>query len=138
LAVSLSFVSKVAFAVVLTGAIFVSACARAPRHSVPAGELRRLVGSALGLYAIGGVATLTHHPALAGMVYATGIAIAALAAWLSRGRDQDDPPGGSEPFDEPPPPEPDGVPRLDWERFEREFRDWERTSRPSRQPSGRP
>jgi hypothetical protein len=127
--VSLSFASKVAFAVVLAGAIFVSACARAPRHSVPATELRRLVGSALVLYAVGGLATLTHHPALAAMVYATGIGIAALAAWLSRGRDQDDPPGGSEPFDEPPPPEPEGVPGLDWDRFEREFRDWERRSR---------
>lgn len=132
--VSLSFASKVAFAVVLTLAIFVSAYARAPRHSVPAGELRRLVGSALVLYAVGGLATLTHHPALAAMVYATGIGIAALAAWLSRGRDQDDPPGGAEPFDEPPPPEPDGMPRLEWERFEREFRDWERRSR---QPSHR-
>jgi hypothetical protein len=132
--VSLSFASKVAFAVVLAMAILVSACARAPRHSVPASELRRLVASALVLYAVGGLATITHHPALAAMVYATGIAIAALAAWLSRGRDQDDPPGGSEPFDEPPPPEPDGVPRLDWERFERDFREWERRSR---QPSGR-
>jgi hypothetical protein len=132
--VSLSFASKVAFAVVLATAVFVSACARAPRQSVPAAELRRLVASALVLYAVGSLATLTHHPALAAMVYASGIAIAALAAWLSRGRDQDDPPGGSEPFDEPPPPEPDGVPRLDWERFEREFRDWERRSR---QPSSR-
>jgi hypothetical protein len=132
--VSLSFASKVAFAVVLAMAIVVSACARAPRHSVPASELRRLVASALVLYAVGGLATVTHHSVLAALVYATGIAIAALAAWLSRGRDQDDPPGGSEPFDEPPPPEPEGVPRLDWERFEREFRDWERRSR---QPSGR-
>jgi len=127
--VSLSLASKVAFAVVLGLAIFVSACARAPRHSVPAAELRRLVASALLLYAVGGVATLTHHSALAGLVYASGIAIAALAAWLSRGRDQDDPPGGAEPFDEPPPPEPDGMPRLDWERFERDFRDWERRQR---------
>jgi hypothetical protein len=132
--VSLSFASKVAFAVVLTAAIIVSACARAPRRSVPPAELRRLVASALVLYAIGGLATLTHHPALAALVYATGIAIAALAAWLSRGRDQDDPPGGRDPFDEPPPPEPDGVPRFDWERFEQQFRDWERRNR---QPSPR-
>jgi hypothetical protein len=133
--VSLSFASKVGFALVITMAILVSACARAPRPSVPTAELRRLLASALVLYAVGGLATLTQHPALAALVYAAGIAIAALAAWLSRGRDQDDPPGGAEPFDEPPPPEPDGVPRLDWERFEREFRDWER--RRSRQPSGR-
>ncbi|MGI8714187.1 MAG: hypothetical protein ACR2NR_13630 [Solirubrobacteraceae bacterium] len=132
--VSLSLVSKLAFAIVLGLAIFVSACARAPRRSVPAAELRRLVASALILYAVGGLATLTHHPALAALVYATGIAIAALAAWLSRGRDQDDPPDGDEPLHEPPPPEPDGVPRLEWERFEREFRDWERRTR---QPTGR-
>jgi hypothetical protein len=131
---SLSFISRVAFAIVLAVAIFVSACARAPRHTVPAAELRRLVVSALVLYAVGVLATLTHHAALAAAVYAIGIGVAALAAWLSRGRDQDDPPGGSEPFDEPPPPEPDGVPPLDWERFEREFRDWERGAR---EPSAR-
>ena len=131
---SLSFVTKVAFAVVLAAAIFVSACARAPRQAVPAADLRRLVGSALALYLVGGLATLTHHPGLAALVYATGIALAALAAWLSRGRDQDDPPGGSDPSHDPPPTEPDGVPGLDWERFEREFREWERRTA---QPSGR-
>ena len=127
--VSLSFVSRLAFAIVLAMAIFVSACARAPRHPVPSSELRRLVVSALVLYAVGALATLTHHGVLAAFVFAAGIGVAALAAWLSRGRDQDDPPGGCTPFDEPPPPEPDGMPRLDWEHFEREFRDWERRSR---------
>jgi hypothetical protein len=116
---------KLAFAAILVAAIATSACARAPRRAADPAELRRLVICALGLYAIGGLATLTHHSALAAIVYATGISVAALAAWLSRGRDQEDPPdGGSEPVDEQPPPGPDGVPWWDWERFERDFREY--------------
>jgi hypothetical protein len=61
---------------------------------------------------------------LAAMVYAAGITICALAAWLSRGSDSEDPPRGEEPFDEQPPPEPDGLPDLDWESFERQFRSY--------------
>jgi hypothetical protein len=131
--VSLSVAWKLMFAIALGLAIFMSAFARAPRHSVPSSDLRRLVICALTLYGVGGVATLTHHAGLAGLVYAVGIAVAALAAWLSRGRDQEDPPGGGhEPVDEQPPPEPDGVPRLDWAKFEREFRDWaDRTREPT-------
>jgi hypothetical protein len=120
---------KLAFAVVLVAAIATSACARAPRRSADPAELRRLVICALGLYAVGALATLTHHSILAGLVYATGISVAALAAWLSRGRDQEDPPdGGCEPVDEQPPPGPDGVPWWDWDRFEREFREYARLS----------
>jgi hypothetical protein len=79
--------------------------------------------SALGLYAVGGLASLTHHPELAAFVYASGIIICALAAWLSRGSDSEDPPSdGEDPADEQPPPEPDGVPRFDWAAFERDFR----------------
>jgi hypothetical protein len=118
---------KLAFALVLVAAIATSACARAPRRSADPVELRRLVGCALALYAVGGLATLTHHSMLAGLVYAAGIGVAALAAWLSRGRDQEDPPdGGFEPVDEEPPPQPDGMLWSDWERFEREFRDYAR------------
>jgi hypothetical protein len=119
---TLSSAWRLAFAVALVGAILLSACARAPRQSVPTAELRRLVLCALGLYAIGGVASLEHHQVLAGLVYGAGIMVAALAAWLSRGRDREDPPDGEEPADEQPPPEPDGVPRLDWAAFERDFR----------------
>jgi hypothetical protein len=50
--------------------------------------------------------------------------VAALAAWLSRGRDQEDPPDSDGPADGPPPPEPDGLPGFDWTRFEREFGDY--------------
>jgi hypothetical protein len=120
---------KLAFAIVLVAAIATSAFARAPRRSADPVALRRLVGCALTLYAVGGLATLTHHSALAGLVYGAGISVAALAAWLSRGRDQGNPPdGGPDPVDEQPPPRPDGVPWWDWERFEREFGDYARRS----------
>jgi hypothetical protein len=118
-----------AFALVFCLAILTSACARAPRRSVPSAELRRLVLCALTLYAVGGMATLTHHAMMAGVLYGSGIMISALAAWLSRGRDQEDPPDGDEPVDEQPPPEPDGVPRFDWAAFERDFRAYERARR---------
>jgi hypothetical protein len=122
---SLSAALKLAFALALVGAIFLSACARAPRQAVPRAELRRLVVCALTLYAVGGLASLTHHQQLAALVYGAGIMVAALAAWLSRGRDQEDPPDDDDrPVDEQPPPEPDGMPRLDWAAFEREFRDY--------------
>ncbi len=113
---------KLILAVTLAGAIVVSARASAPRRAVPDGELRRLVASALVLYMVGGVASLTHHPGLAGLVYAAGIITCALAAWLSRGTDSEDPPRGDEPVDEQPPPEPDGLPTLNWAEFERAFR----------------
>jgi hypothetical protein len=113
---------KLALAIALLAAICASACARAPRRSVPRADLRRLVVAALTLYAVGAVASLTHHTMLAGLVFASGIALCALAAWLSRGSDSEGPPGGEEPVDEQPPPEPDAVPRFDWASFEREFR----------------
>jgi hypothetical protein len=126
---------RLAFAVGLCAAIFTSACVRAPRRSVPGGELRLLVGCALMLYLVGGLASLTHHTMLAGFVYGAGIVIAAVAVWLSRGRDQEDPPDGDEPADEQPPPEPDGVPpKLDWPAFERDFRAY---AHRQRQPTSR-
>ncbi len=133
--VPLTVAWKLGFAAVLVVAILASACARAPRRAVPAAELRRLVVCALALYAVGGVASFTRHAALAAVVYGAGISVAALAAWLSRGRDQEDPPDdGDEPVDEQPPPEPDGVPRLDWAQFEREFREYARRQRAPAQP----
>lgn len=127
--VQLSVVWKLAFAAVLVAAILASAFVRAPRRSAPPGELRRLVICALVLYGVGGLASLSHHPALAGLVYGAGISIAALAAWLSRGRDQEDPPDGDQPMAPPPPPDPDGM-RLDWQRFERDFREYAQRQRP--------
>jgi hypothetical protein len=115
---------KVVLAVVLGAGIFVSLYARAPRRAIPGDELRRLVFSALGLYAVGGLASITHHPMLAALLYAAGISVCALAAWLSRGDDSEDPPDGEEPVDEQPPPEPDGLPGFDWDAFERDFRSY--------------
>jgi hypothetical protein len=134
--VPLTLVWKAAFAVVLVMAILASACAKAPRRAIPPAELRRLVVCAVVLYAVGALASLTHHPALAGLVFGAGISVAALAAWLSRGRDQEDPPDGDEPVDEHPPPEPDGVPRLDWAHFEREFRQYARQHPPPTRVGG--
>jgi hypothetical protein len=119
-------------ALVLIAAIAISALVRAPRRHVPTPELRRLLIAALTLYAVGGIAILNGHPTPAVAAFATGVIASAFAAWLSRGPDQDDPPGGHEPFRRPPP-HPDDGPAVDWDRFERELRDWDR----SRQPVGR-
>jgi uncharacterized membrane protein YfcA len=116
---------KLVLAVVLGAGILVSAYAHAPKRTVSRTDLRRLVISALAVYAVGGAASLTHHPDLAAVLYATGISACALAAWLSRGSDPEDPPSsGEEPSDEQPPPEPDGMPWFDWAAFEREFREY--------------
>jgi hypothetical protein len=124
---------KLLLAIVLVGAVVLSACAKAPRRPMPRGELRRLVLAAMTLYAVGVFASITHHAMLAGIVYVAGISACALAAWLSRGSDSEDPPrGGEDPIDEQPPPEPDGVPRFDWQAFERDFRAYaERTRTPT-------
>jgi hypothetical protein len=100
--------------------------------------LQRLVLSAIALYVVGGIASLKHHTTLAALVYAAGIAVCALALWLSRGADpgEEPPRGGDEPTDESPPPRPDGLPQFDWAAFEREFRTY--TERPdSREPAVR-
>ena len=115
---------KLVLAILLGAGIFASACAHAPHRSISGADLRRLVLSALGLYAVGGVASLTHHPFVAAGVYASGIVVCALAVWLSRGSDSEEPPGGEDPEDEQPPPDPDGAPRFDWDAFERQFRDY--------------
>jgi uncharacterized membrane protein YfcA len=114
---------KIALALALGAAILASAYAHAPRRTVPRADLRRLVLSAVLLYIVGAVASVSHHPILAGLVYAAGIFVCTIALWLSRGTDPEDPPhGGEEPTDERPPPSPDGVPEFDWDTFERAFR----------------
>jgi hypothetical protein len=113
---------RLGMAAVLGLAILVSAYATAPSQAVPGADLRRLVFSAVALYLVGLLATVTHHALLAALVYAAGIAVCALAVWLSRGSDSEDPPPGDEPTDERPPPSPDGLPEFDWARFERGFR----------------
>lgn len=120
---------KLVLALALAGAILGSLFIRAPRRAIPGAELRRLVISAIALYTVGGLASITHHSSLAGFVYAAGISVCALAAWLSRGSDSEDPPGGEEPVDEQPPPAPDGLPTLDWAHFETQFRDYDERRR---------
>ena len=116
---------KIALAVALGGAIFFSAYAAAPRRSVPGPDLRRLILAAVALYAVGALATLSHHRLLAAIVYAAGIFVCTVAVWLSRGVDPGDPPSdGEEPSDERPPPSPDGLPEFDWSEFERAFREY--------------
>jgi hypothetical protein len=124
---------KLALATILGAAILMSLRARAPRRTIPSAELRRLVYAALALYLVGALAWVTNHPVLAGIVYAVGITTAALAAWLSRGRDSEDPPGGQEPGDEQPPPGPGGLPYFDWASFERDFRSY---AQRRREPAG--
>jgi hypothetical protein len=119
MSVSLALVWKALLGVVLLGAILLSVHARAPRRGLHGGDLRRLVASALALYAVGAGAWLTHHLGLAVVVYAAGIATAALAAWLSRGGDWREPP--DDPADEPPAP---WDPGFDWEQFERDLADY--------------
>jgi hypothetical protein len=121
---------KIVLAVALGAAIFASAYARAPRRQFPRGDLRRMVLAAIVLYAVGMAASLTHHAILAAILYASGITVSALAAWLSRGNDSGGGPHrGDEPVDEQPPPEPDGIPGFDWLAFERDFAAYARRQR---------
>ena len=128
-----SILWKLVLVFVLVTGIAVSAFARAPQRPLPHAELRRVVLAALSLYAVGVYASLTHHAVLAGIVYVAGILACALAAWLSRGSDSDGPPGGDEPIEQPPPPDPDGIPEFDWRTFEEQFRSY--SERP-REPAG--
>jgi hypothetical protein len=130
---------KLVLAILLGVAIFLGAYGSAPSRGVAYADLRRLVFSALGLYVVGGLASLTHHTALAAVVYASGISICAFALWLSRGADsgEDPPPGGDEPSDERPPPEPDGLPEFDWLAFEHDFRTYSERRETEREPAVR-
>lgn len=113
---------KLALAVVLAAAIVASASVKAPRKPLPREELRWLLTGAVCLYAVGLLALLERRSELSALVFAAGIAISALAAWLSRGSDAGGgPPRGDEPVDEQPPPNPDGLPQFDWEQFERDL-----------------
>jgi hypothetical protein len=130
---------KLALALVLGSAILFSLFARAPRFSLARPQLHRLVLSALTLYAVGALAWLTHHRALAAVVCAGGTGIAALAAWFSRGASPEDPPSPpEEPADPEPPAVPDGGPEFDWAAFEEGFRAYSARRRtPEREPAQR-
>lgn len=121
-------------AIVLAGAIIISASVRAPRKPLPRADLRWLLLGALALYAVGLVAFLKHHPELAALLFAGGIATSTLAAWLSRGADAGEGPRrGQDPTDEHPPEEPNGTPSFDWAQFERDLKAYaDRTRDPVR------
>jgi hypothetical protein len=128
---------KLALAAALLAAILLSACARAPRRAVAGSDLRRLVVAALVLYAAGVFAASRHYPVLSALAYAAGIGICALAAWLSRGIDSEDPPGGGDGGEWPrwPPSDPEGASGRGWDAFERDFRAHvERQGEPSALP----
>lgn len=113
---------KFLLAVALLLAIVLSVCWAAPQRAVARGDLFRLVFSGVVLYAVGGLASLAHRQTLAGLVFAAGIVTCALAVWLSRGTDSEDPPDDGKPADPPPPAGPDGLRELNWDNFERAFR----------------
>lgn len=116
---------KLVLACVLGATILSSLLSRPPRRAASGEELRRLILAAIALYGVGGLASITRHHVLAALVYAAGVTTCALAAWLSRGTDSEDPPDGSEGADETPP-QPDGLqgPSLEWVRFEAQFRQY--------------
>ena len=121
---------KVALATVLAALIIASASARAPRRRLRWSDLRWLLLGAVALYAVGLIAIAKHLSQAAILLFAAGIAASALAAWLSRGPDHGGgPPRGDEPVDEQPPPDPDGLPAIDWAAFEREVRAYAERSR---------
>lgn len=111
---------KLVLAAVLAAGIFASALIKPPRRTFPPADLRVMLLAALGLYCVGLGASLTHHGAVAAAVYACGISISALAAWLSRGRERHEPPPGEDP-PEPPPAGPDDPTEFDWDAFERQL-----------------
>jgi hypothetical protein len=121
---------KLVLAFALLAAMVASARAKPPRRPLPASELRRLVAGAIALYGVGLAASLTEHTLLAVVLYAAGIVVSSLAAWLSRGVDaRGGPPGDDEPVQEPPPSSPDGAPGFDWPAFERDFAAYARRAR---------
>jgi hypothetical protein len=123
-AMSSSFVWKLVLASALGAAILLGAVARAPRRPIPRADLRALVAGALLLYGVGLIASLSHRPTLAAILYGSGIAISSLAGWMSRGADSGDPPPGSGRSEEPqPPPDTRTGAGFDWDALERQFRE---------------
>jgi hypothetical protein len=115
----------------LIAVIVIIASARAARVHVPTPGLRLLLIAVLTLYAIGAAAIVDGQLTPGVAAFVAGVFTCAFAAWLSRGTDQDDPPSGGGPFDGPPPRRPDGPPEIDWDRFERELREWARLHAPA-------
>jgi hypothetical protein len=122
-----SLIWKLAVGVALGGAIFLSVFASAPRRAYPLADLRGMLLGALALYSVGLIASVTHHGVVAAVVYAGGIIVSSLAAWLSRGIDPRRRPAeaGEDPSETPPSGGGDQS-LLDWGAFERDFRAYAR------------
>lgn len=118
-----SLIWKLALGLALAGTIFLSVFVRPPRRSFPSEDLRGMVLGAVTLYLVGLLASLTHRDVVAAAVYACGIAVSALAAWLSRGSDprRSQPDADEDPSGSPPPTGPADEPLLNWSSFERQF-----------------
>lgn len=126
---SAAMICKLLLGISLVTAVGLGLKAPAPRTRAADGELRRLLLSGIGLYGVGLVAALTHHATMAALVYACGIAVCAVAVWLSRGTEPEGPPpedgpGHGPPRDEDPPRDPGQLSPADWEAFERALRDY--------------
>jgi hypothetical protein len=122
-----SLIWKLALGVALGGAIFLSMFVSAPRRAYPLADLRGMLFGALALYSVGLIASVTHHGVVAAVVYASGITVSSLAAWLSRGIDprHRSAEAGEDPSETPPSGGDDQSP-LDWAAFERDFRAYAR------------
>ena len=117
---------KLLVTLVLIGIILLSLCVRPPADPVDSRHLRTLVVVGALLYVAGAAMSLTRRSDAAAAIYAVGILTCSAAVWLSRGLRRDDgsegDDGGVGPEDEGrPPPDPDGLPEIDWDEREREL-----------------
>ena len=103
----------------LAGILVAGVTVRPPRAPVTPRELIRLVVGVSALYLVGGGALLAHRTGLAALVFGAGLALCALAVWLSRGTT---PPRRG---DGEAPPRPVDPPPVDfvWTFYEDEFRE---------------
>ncbi len=122
---------KPLLSVTLLCSILASVAAPPPRRHVAGAEVRGLAVAAVALYLTGAFGELLHLPVLSGIVFSAGILACSRAVWLSRGARRDGGAGGggqgeAGPNDGrwPPPTGPDGLPTIDWDRFERERQAW--------------
>jgi hypothetical protein len=116
----MTIAAKLIPTVLLAGILLAGVTARPPRTPVTPRELIRFVAAGLVLYLVGGAALLAHRTGLAGVGFGAGLALCALALWLSRGgtpptRDDD---GGPEPPAYPTPPV-----DFDWSYYEDQVQD---------------
>ncbi|HEV3230042.1 MAG TPA: hypothetical protein VGY97_11240 [Solirubrobacteraceae bacterium] len=100
----------------------------APARSVPRQTIAALLAGSVIAWGIGVAMVSARRPGWAALVVCLAVLCESLAAWMSRSRRGDGPPGpASSPPDEPAP--------EDWERFERAFRAYDRRRGRERTPA---